>query len=243
MDRRSLLVSTAVALAVLTLPGCAEADDGPPDYRYRLTVEVDTPEGVRTGSSVIAVEQRLVGPGSNPAGTGVERHIQGEAVAVDLPGGRTLFALLRSEEDVDWASRVFVLLAPRISGETFAEELDNVLLVQGENVLPRTWPPVGHLPERPAYPMLVTFADLSDPTSVARVDPDDLAASFGEGVTLRRITMQLTSDPVTTGIEQRLVWLANQRGSLIPIPRGTPIGDMPIGSDITEGDFSRSTAQ
>ena len=55
--------------------------------------------------------------------------------------------------------------------------------------------------------MLVTFGDLDDPTSVSRVDPDDLAASFGEEVTLRRITVQMTDDRVTTGIEKRLPWL------------------------------------
>ena len=59
--------------------------------------------------------------------------------------------------------------------------------------------------------MLVTFADRDDPTSVARVDPDDLAASFGEGVKLRRITVQLTDDPVTSGIEERLGWLTEHR--------------------------------
>ena len=55
--------------------------------------------------------------------------------------------------------------------------------------------------------MLVAFGDEADPTSVARVGPDDLAANFGEGVTLKRITVELTNDPVTTGIEERLGWL------------------------------------
>jgi hypothetical protein len=71
------------------------------------------------------------------------------------------------------------------------------------------WPRVGHLAERPAYPMLVTFGDEADPTSVTLVDPDDLAATFGAGVKLRRITAELTDDPVTTGIEKRLGWLTN----------------------------------
>lgn len=118
-----------------------------------------------------------------------------------------------------------------------------MLLIEGERELPRHWPPFAGGLRLSAYPMLVTFTDLSDPTSVAEVDPDDLAATFGKGVRLKRITVQITDDPVTTGIEERLGWLGNERGSLIPIPRGTPIGEMPIGSDITEGDFSRSTAQ
>ncbi len=65
--------------------------------------------------------------------------------------------------------------------------------------------------------MLVTFGDLDDPTSVEEVDPDDLGATFGEGNSLRRITVQITDDPVTTGIEKRLEWLSEY-----PEPRLDP---------------------
>jgi hypothetical protein len=40
------------------------------------------------------------------------------------------------------------------------------------------------LPREPYRPLLVTFADINDPASVQRVDPDDLAASFGPGYAL-----------------------------------------------------------
>jgi hypothetical protein len=145
--------------------------------------------------------------GGSPLHSQIYRRIKGEAVVVDLPGGKTLFALLRSENNVDWASYVYVYLAPQKKGEPFAEQLDNVLEVTGKQTLPRMWPPVAFLKERSAYPMMVTFGDLADPTSVAQVNPDDLAANFGEGAKLKRITVELTNDPVTTGIEKRLGWL------------------------------------
>jgi len=211
--RMSGWVMLCFALAV---SACA-SDNTAPDYRYRLTVEVETPEGLKTGSSVIEVKQRLVRAGSSPAYMAVERRVRGEAVAVDLPGGRTLFALLRSDNNVEWASYVMQTLAPHSDSETFAQQLDNMLLLEGEIVLPRTSPPVGHLEERSAYPMLVTFRDLDDPTSVEEVDPDDLAVTFGEGVSLERITVQITDDPVTTGIEKRLDWLSEY-----PEPRLDP---------------------
>jgi hypothetical protein len=44
--------------------------------------------------------------------------------------------------------------------------------------------------------------------SVERVDPANLSAQFGEGVRLRRITVQVTDDDVTDGMEERLGWLA-----------------------------------
>ena len=211
----------------LAISACA-SDDTAPDYRYRLTVEVETPEGLKTGSSVIEVKQRLVRAGSSPANMAVERRVRGEAVAVDLPGGRTLFALLRSDNNIEWPTYVMQTLAPHIDSETFAQQLDNMLLLEGEIVLPRTFPPVGHLEERSAYPMLVTFGDLDDPTSVEEVDPDDLAATFGEDVSLKRITVQVTDDPVTSGIERRLGWLGNIREMNLSnedFPEDFPVGD------------------
>ncbi|MCC6479158.1 MAG: hypothetical protein IT552_08115, partial [Sphingomonadaceae bacterium] len=76
-----------------------------------------------------------------------------------------------------------------------------------ENALPRRFK-TGCKPdetcEDSAYPMLVTFKDLADPTSVEQVDPDDLAASFGRGYRLKSITVQVTDAPVTVGIGDRL---------------------------------------
>lgn len=218
-----------LALAASLLPGCAFAEDKAPDYRYRLTVEVDTPEGLKTGSSVIEVRQSLVRSGGSPANQAVERRVRGEAVAVDLPGGKTLFALLRSDNNVDWASYVYVYLAPQNKGESFANQLDNVLEVTGEQVLPRMWPPVAWIPERSAYPMMVTFGDLADPTSVAEVDPDNMAATFGEGVRLKRVTVELTDDPVTTGIEERLGWMDAYRSKWFD-------GSRTISEDLTTDD-------
>jgi hypothetical protein len=54
------------------------------------------------------------------------------------------------------------------------------------------------------YPQLVHFRDVRDPKSVAAVDPAHLDAAFGPGVRLKRITVQVTGDPVTRGIEGRL---------------------------------------
>jgi hypothetical protein len=163
--------------------------------------------GLKTGPSVIEFRQTRVRDGSNPANFGLDWRVSGEAVTVDLPGGQTLFALLRSDGSVDWASYVFVYLALDQFAENAADISSKVLEVEGVRTLPRMWSPVAHLDERSAYPMFVTFGDLADPTSVARADPDDLAATFGEGVALRRITVELTDDPVSSGIEERLGWL------------------------------------
>lgn len=64
------------------------------------------------------------------------------------------------------------------------------------------------------YPLLVTFTDIDDPSSVQRVDPANLAASFGPGIRLKRITVEVSDDDVTTGIEKRLPHFGKASGFL-----------------------------
>jgi hypothetical protein len=236
-------VITLMAGLVVMLSGCGSTLH---DYRYRLTVEVETPEGLKTGSSVVEVSTTIAGKNSIPTPGYVSRRARGEAVTVDLGKRGVLFGLLRSDENSDWAAGVMFGFAPDVPiprdadgkydsaahfRDRFMAMLENRKLI----VLPERFKSSEGL----ARPMLVRFRDINDPTTVERVDPDNLTASFGEGTKLRRVTVQLTDDPVTTGIEKRLGWLKDQRGSLIPIPRDKSIGEMPIGADITEGDFIR----
>ncbi len=183
---------------VLVLTGCGVKQE---TFRYRLTVEVETPDGLRSGSSVIEVVVRETGDDglTLPEARGIRARLRGEVVAVELPDSRVLFALLRSQNNVD-AAKWWPYAA--VDTRQFEGEYSGIRRTR----LMKEQQAGGDLPFD-NRPMLVTFADLDDPTSVARVDPDDLAASFGEGVTLRRITVQLTDDPVTSGIEERLGWL------------------------------------
>jgi len=216
--RRSVLAGAGALAAIALLPGCGLASERLPDYRYRLTVEVDTPEGLRTGSSVIAVRSILL-PKTLPDAPVLRIEVRGEAVTVDLGPRGVLFALLRGTTRTDWAGGAMELVTPHppvVPGANqFALWHQAMIANRGLHVVPRHAP----LPPNPrrdsiprpndppnAYPMLVRFGDIADPASVALVDPDDLAASFGKGVKLRRITVELTDDAVTTGIEKRFVW-------------------------------------
>lgn len=199
----------AVLGAALVLSGCSLFDETP-TYRYKLTVEVNTPEGVKSGSSVIEVDTHIASENAFPTPGLLSFKVRGEAVAVDLPNGQTVFALLRSETDVEWAARVVPHVAPKVGGdgaERIKAQLTAIRSMEGFREVPRIWPKVAWIEERSGYPMMVTFGDLDDPTSVEEVDPDDLSSSFGEGYALKRITVQVTDDPVTTGIEKRLGWV------------------------------------
>jgi hypothetical protein len=60
-------------------------------------------------------------------------------------------------------------------------------------------------------PLLVRFRDIDDPKTVERVEPGDLAASFGPGVYLERATIEITKDSISKGIEKRLSWIGPLR--------------------------------
>lgn len=213
-SRRSCLVVLA-GCAALTVPACAPSL---PDYRYRLTVEVDTPDGVRTGSSVIQVASHVSSQYSLAPGD-VTTQVTGEAVKVDLPGGKTLFALLPKPDSAEGANAYALdALIPRpwVGSDEYIADV---------NVLARRRD-VGVLPSSD-WPMLVTFSDIHDPTTIARINPTDLGAHFGAGVKIRRITVQITDEPVTTGIEKRLEWLPRVYQRIGPDfqPEGIPVGN------------------
>ena len=201
---------TACILAMFALAGCDLVDKTPP-YRYRMTVEVETPAGLKTGSTVIGVETDVAGKYAIPTPRRVDSRMRGQAAAVDLGDGQVLFALLQSEESFDWAATIMFQLAPNYSGENAFEASYEAMLKRRSAIrVPRRWGS-GLLRGDSAYPMLMTFEDLQDPESAVKVDPDDLAARFGEGVRLKQITVQMTNDPVSTGIERWLPWLDDFR--------------------------------
>jgi hypothetical protein len=134
---------------------------------------------------------------------------------------RQPFALLRSEKSVDWAAGPLMLFVPNIPYKDIEHILEKenrdprfdirmtqLYKLRGKYALPRHYYNIFNKPKESdtptAYPILVTFADMADPKSVTKLDPDNLSARFGKGVKLKRITVERTGDDVTSGIEGRL---------------------------------------
>lgn len=198
-------------------------------WRYRMTVTVETPEGVKTGSAVREVRVDRGLKLLPEMGASVE--LTGEAIVVDLGKRGVLFALI--DEDAAWRI-VFDLfpvkdLAPLTSeGIRYYSSLKNAKATLD--------------PGR--YPLLVRFRDLRDPTTVEalcsgevmekckkrylkrQVIPIDEA--FGKGVRIKEVVFEMTDDPVTSsGIIDKLPWLeALQGGYLSPEEASTyaPVG-------------------
>lgn len=189
MARRGLL-GVLVCGAAALLSGCGLF--GNPSYRFKMTVEVETPEGLKTGSSVYEVEttnsRDLVAGGKGSRFT-----FRGEAVAVDLPDGQTLFALLKtvamSGHDVLPASSM-VAMDPDFDYDWMA---NTKKIASGDDIKSPAEVPIGY------YPLLVMFGDINDPKSVEKIDP----ARIG----VKRIIVEVTDEPVTSGIEKRFGWL------------------------------------
>ncbi len=89
MDRRSFLGLTLGLPLYLT--ACARSES----YRYKLTLSLDTLDGVKSGFNVVEVSHNEV---SFPA-RGVVAHVKGEALYLDLgPGRRPLIARLTKRQ-------------------------------------------------------------------------------------------------------------------------------------------------
>lgn len=215
----------AVAVAPLALSACGMLGRRLPTYRYRLTVEVRTPEGLRSGSSVIEVQTMVGGWFRLPDENILEIRTWGEAVVVDLGRRGVLFALLGNDGS-DWAGGAMNLVTPtppHADGQDpYSEWHAAILKNHGLKVLPPPRPgsrepgphPSAGQGETSTYPTFVRFRRLSDPKTVEIVDVDHMSAAFGPGVTLNRITVELTEDPVSKGITKYIPWISEVQGSI-----------------------------
>lgn len=214
-------IALPLLVAGLLIAGCSQRVA---DYHYKITIEVETPEGLRKGSAVRRVVVDDLGELNITAPGAISRRIYGEAVAIDLPNNTTLFALISDGQYSDDHSERWAIIpdgwAPPKGEKYYRAEIKKIMASKGKVF---TLPPDRSLPllsrGSPArlsnYPQFVRFADRSDPRSLQLVDVENLAATLGEGYALKRITISITDEDVTNNIEKRLPWMSHQRGSLV----------------------------
>ncbi|MCA1384841.1 MULTISPECIES: hypothetical protein [Bradyrhizobium] len=176
-----------------------------PDHKYRLTVEVTTPAGIKTGSAILAV---VPDRNYNRSGRTTTR---GEAVFVDLGQGKNIVVLLAHQQgakldldDINYvALRAYgAARGSRVSFKDMSRQT-GIVPVQGELI-----------------PVLVSFGDLRDPNTARLVASDKAEAILGEGYAIRSFSAEVVpngfwpidfggalGEPVTRGIEAKLPWL------------------------------------
>lgn len=216
-------VKTVLAFAIgLTLTGCGliRLPVTMPDVHYRLTVVVDTPQGRRSGSSVVAFKSAYSPPSPFPQAEGVRYRLQGEATPVKLPDGRYIFAVLKWNR-ADAAKPMLLesfadLLPPQVStsdGDKFDRRLMDQISALSKL---RATRPV----EPEYYPVLAWFDDPTRPSTI-HAKPASAGTTIVTGVILRSMTLEITNAPVTWQIRSILPWLhRDELGYLDPNIKG-----------------------
>ncbi len=162
------VVTAAALMGVMMLSGCSGESIS---WHQKLTVEIETPQGLKTGFSIMAVTKKSSdGWWVPPEARGVHSKAKGEAVVVDLGNGRYLFALISGADLL--AQKVFApeigLVGHALDRADWPDWANTITRLRGQREL-----------SRQHYPMLVTFTDINDPKTVKRVNPNNLDASFG----------------------------------------------------------------
>lgn len=176
--------------------------------RYRLTVEVQTPSGKKTGSSVIEArygfEPTLFGMIS-----GVTSSLVGEAVFIDLDSGKNVVVTLINRHSGGDIRETPSDRRP-LNGLSLPSEVydfpayDRQKTPKGIARAKSFGPKMFHV-ER--LPLIVTFADIRNPKSVTRVDPTNLDDHFGPGYSISSAAIEIVDEPPTQKIVQELKWL------------------------------------
>lgn len=160
--------------------------------RYRITVEVNTPEGVRSGSGVW--EARVWRQPAIMGAPEVYWGGSGDAVVVDLPNGKALFALVGvTGQNVVRIPERAANFAPVQSDGQYWKLLRNS---NQRYVLPD--------PEKSLQ--FATFADINRPETVSLVRPGDWSKEKLAGAELTRVVIEFVDEDVTRYIEERLPW-------------------------------------
>ena len=193
-----VLFLSGAAVAVAMNEGLSQYDKHY-TWRYKMTVEIETPEGIKTGSAVrqVDIDWKAIDWSqiNNEPQYSIKNKVSGEAVVVDLGGHGKLFTLIDDRAYYD---------APRAFNLKKFEDVEAL--------------PIGHKAEFDAsnYPgplKIVTFKDINDPKSVELVmawekdkngqyamRENKLEELFGEDVSLQSITIEMTDDQVAWGL-------------------------------------------
>ena len=230
LRRPGALFAIAVVGSLL-LAGCNRSAE----VHYRVTVKVDDRGITRSGSSVWAF--RLTKSGL-PLASPYNPSFRGEAVVVELPGRGTLFALVKSVGM--YPENLFGdLRRPQAGPPRFSDRVQDLRHIKGMVGASATLDCINPPWIGVRCPTLVRFRDISDPKTIEVVDPADLAASFGPNIRLKSVTVQITDDPVTTGIEKLLPSFGPETG-FDTWYRNLPFGDP---RQVSKNDFTTGVSK
>ena len=168
-------------------------------HHFRLTVEAETPEGTKSASSVLKAVY-VKSPKWIPQNTSLSSGLHGEAVFLDLGGGKNIVALLAlGANGEQWMGPD--LAARALRGEGPEKMLKSFWYRDAPN-----WTGSADLTE-PLLPALVTFADPTKPETVRVIRPDQVETEIGPGFRFKRAWVEMTRDPIRRELKGRMPWV------------------------------------
>lgn len=193
--------------------------------RYDLTLNVNTPNGLVSGTSTQEIVHWLESSPILGVG-GSFRKVSGESAVVRLDEGRYIFALIDEyvlEESYSASGQV-----PKFADLGFLRWF--LRLKYSTNGDPITV-------SRENFPPLVSFKDITDPASIFLLDPEHFAISFGQGYELKSITVKVTRKSVSRGYVENALPNINSGSLGLPINFELPFGH-PL-RNLKSSDFMR----
>ena len=148
-------------------------------FSLRVTAEVQTPDGLKTGTSVVSYRFKEK-PWWYPAQGNGYFDPFGEAPTIDFGGGRYLFVLLDG-------------------GGSSSSKLSLIDYKDGSGLNPDKTVMAQYMPH------LVTFEDTKDRSTLRDVDPENLSGVFGAGYRLVKISVVQGNEPPTFGTIERIL--------------------------------------
>ncbi len=187
--------------------------------RWKLTIEVETPQGISSGASVLEssfFQQSGVVRGASSK-------LLGQAIFVDLGDGKHIIAALVHGERAQSYDAIAALPVTAMTGAGWGWSAYQELSRRNGSL-------TGNAELRPPLiPTLVHFLNLNDPRSARVLDPFDgsFETALGPGYRFSRATVEIVptswspfskngpyGETVTRGIETRLPWLKVINGYL-----------------------------
>ena len=177
--KRFYMFAAGLFLTV-TMAACAAAGGFSNEkIRYKMTVTVETPEGIKTGSAVREAS-RYTEPSILPDQGGTFYNItKGEAVVVDLGQRGVLFVLMDGERE----------------GRGVIKALTASPAIDFSEMKPKF------------YPRFVYLRNARDARSVEGVPQGNLDVIYGQGVALKQINIEKTNDDISFSINKYLPWI------------------------------------
>ncbi len=196
MEYRSMKVISLILClcSIFLLTGCIDYFV-PHVWRYKITVEIETPEGIKSGSAVREVRAWRNLVGALPDANEITYEVIGEAAVVDIENNRVVLAL----------PNYFRFLDAFSVSRNNIQSVDHFKQIQTGEARDISFNDYS----------LIVFLDKNDPRSIATLTSKNIENKLGSRVKVKNIRIAITDEAVTSGrVRKHLKWFDTQQISL-----------------------------